>query len=70
MLFTVSSIVDVASVLLFVLAPLTVYQKAKLKELGGMRGQINEMRMSVNEFSAENEKLTQNIDNLATEVNE
>ena len=70
MVFTVSSIVDVASICLFGLAPLVVFQKAKLHKLGGLRGQINEMRMSVNTFNAENNKLTKSIDGLQAEANE
>ena len=45
MIFTVSSIVNVASVSLFALGPLVVYQKIKLHGLGGLRAQITKMKM-------------------------
>ena len=44
MVVTTSFLVDVASVTLFALAPYAVYQKYQLAELGGMRGQMNDLR--------------------------
>lgn len=44
MVMTASVLVDVASITLFALAPYAVYQKYQLAELGGMRGQMNDLR--------------------------
>jgi uncharacterized protein YlxW (UPF0749 family) len=68
MALTVDIMVDIASISCMCLAPYAVYQKKQLKALGGMRGQQNELRQSVNTFHAENQKLEQNVTNLQQSV--
>jgi hypothetical protein len=51
-------------------APLAAYQKFKLNQLGGMRGQQNQLRASVNVMTSENNKLSQNISVLEASLTE
>jgi hypothetical protein len=51
-------------------APLAAYQKFKLNQLGGMRGQQNQLRASVNVMTSENNKLSQHISVLEASLNE
>jgi hypothetical protein len=62
-------IVDAASYMTMGMAPYCAYQKRSLKELGGMRGQQNQLRQNVNELQTENNKLTGSIDQLESSVN-
>ncbi|KAG7343426.1 hypothetical protein IV203_021371 [Nitzschia inconspicua] len=57
MVLTVSTIVDVACVCLFVVAPTVVVQKMKLRKLGTLRNQQNKLRIEVNKFAEQNEHL-------------
>jgi hypothetical protein len=59
MAMTVSTVVNIACSCLFVVAPVIVIQKAKLRKLGTLRGQHNLLRLEVNAFSAQNERLKQ-----------
>ena len=51
-----------------VAAPYAAYQKRQLNELGGFRGQANELREHVNELHRQNDILTGNIDRLEGNV--
>lgn len=70
MVVTASVVVDVACVCLFVVTPIAVVQKVVLNKLGTMRHQQNELRESVNLFSAENFRLTGNVSQLNSQVTE
>jgi hypothetical protein len=61
-------LVDIASLTLILFAPYVVYQKWQLALLGGLRGQQNRLRNSVNRLSTENGTLTRSIDDLETHV--
>ena len=63
MYLTVSAIVDLSSASLFVIAPIVVVQKAKLRKLGTLRQAQNDLRAQVNRLSMEIENLKlQNIE--------
>ena len=68
MMMTQGYLVDVASVMTMGLAPYCVYQKRELKELGGLRGQQNELRQHVNSLQVENNTLAASIDTLEVNV--
>ena len=68
--FTDPIIVDIASGFLVVFAPYVSIQKRQIAELGGFRNQMNELRGKVNEFMGENVKLTHNVRELKSEVDE
>jgi len=68
MLITTGWVVTTASVLLLAFGPLIMVQKCKLNSLGGMRGQLNMLRASANEFSAENDKLHGSVNVLEGQV--
>ena len=68
MVLTTSYIVDVACVCLYVVAPIAVIQKVKLSKLGSLRTQQNKLRNNVNDFSAENSRLSSNVEMLNVEV--
>uniref|UniRef100_A0A7S3LGH9 Uncharacterized protein n=1 Tax=Amphora coffeiformis TaxID=265554 RepID=A0A7S3LGH9_9STRA len=61
-------LVDMASFITIILAPLVFWQKMQLNALGGMRGQINEMRATVNRLKVENSKLEDANTQLQTQV--
>lgn len=65
---TTNVVVDIACVCLFIVAPIAVVQKVALDKLGTMRYQQNELRASVNEFAAENSRLTANVSSLNSQV--
>ena len=68
MVLTTSYIVDIACVCLYVVAPIAVIQKVKLSKLGSLRTQQNKLRSNVNEFTAENTRLSSNVEMLNVEV--
>jgi hypothetical protein len=63
-------IVDAASYLTMGISPYCAYQKRNLTELGGLRGQHNQLRQNVNELQTENHTLTKSIDQLESNVNQ
>jgi hypothetical protein len=67
---TEGHIVDAASYLTMGIAPYCAYQKRNLTELGGLRGQHNQLRQNVNELQTENHTLTKSIDQLESNVNQ
>jgi len=66
---TEGHIADAASFSTFALAPYAAYQKRQLKDLGGLRGQHNALRETVNGLTAQNNILDGSIDTLALQVN-
>jgi len=70
LVMVMAHLVDFMSLLLLVLSPLVFWQKTKLKELGGMRGQQNALREKVNTLTVENNKLTDSIDTMESQVGE
>jgi len=62
---TEGHIADAASFSTFALAPYAAYQKRQLKDLGGLRGQHNALRETVNGLTAQNNILDGSIDTLA-----
>lgn len=58
MILLQGQLIDIACLATVVLAPLVVYQKMQLNELGGMRAQQNALRHSVNRLTTENGKLS------------
>jgi hypothetical protein len=63
-----AQLVDLASITLMLFAPYVAYQKWQLASLGGLRGQQNRLRSSVNRLSTENGTLTRSVDHLETQV--
>jgi len=61
-------LVDLASVMLMLISPVVFYQKHLLRELGGLRGQQNRLRRSVNKFMVENAKLSNSVTELEGHV--
>jgi hypothetical protein len=61
-------LLDLASLGTMLLAPLVFWQKMQLKALGGLRGQVNDMRQMVNRLTVEINGLTGANDALATQV--
>ena len=68
MVLTEGHIVDAACYSTCLCAPLIAYQKRSLNSMGGLRGQQNILRESVNEMSAENDKLQGSIERLSETV--
>lgn len=68
MAVTTGTLVDVASVCSFGMLPLVAIQKRRIKSMGGMRGQTNELRHSVNRISEENNVLHSSLSGLELEV--
>ena len=58
------------SVMTMTMTPFCAYQKRELNELGGMRGQQNQLRQSVNQLQTENNILTTSVDQLELNVNQ
>lgn len=63
-------LVDVACVLLVLLAPFAGWQKIKLRKLGGMRGQLNNLRSSTNRLTIENRELHVSLNRLTATTTE
>jgi len=63
-------LIDMASFITIILAPLVFWQKMQLNALGNMRGQINEMRSTVNRLKVENSKLEDANTQLESQVDE
>lgn len=61
-------LIDIASLGTIILAPLVFWQKMQLVALGGMRGQVNEMRSEVNRLQVENCKLVEANTELEKQV--
>jgi len=59
---------DVSSLATTAFTPYVVYQKSALAELGSFRQQQNELRNTVNGLAEENNKLTENVNQLGTSV--
>lgn len=70
MVLTNGLVVDAASVMTMTMTPFCAYQKRELNELGGMRGQQNQLRQSVNQLQTENNILTTSVDQLELNVNQ
>jgi hypothetical protein len=68
LVLTDGHLVDAASYTTVGLAPYAAYQKHQLQQLGGMRGQQNQLRSSVNELQEQNNILTLSLDKLDTQV--
>lgn len=63
-----AQLVDLASLTLILFAPYCLYQKWQLASLGGLRGQQNRLRNSVNRLSEQNGTLKRSLDHLETQV--
>jgi hypothetical protein len=61
-------LLDISAFCTIVLAPLVFWQKIQLKKLGGMRGQQNALRASVNRLTVENGKLAEANNQLEGQV--
>lgn len=70
MVMTDGHTVDAASLLTMTMTPFSAYQKRELNELGGMRGQQNQLRQSVNQLHTENNILASSVDQLEVNVNQ
>mmetsp|Transcript_24117 Transcript_24117/g.39909 ORF Transcript_24117/g.39909 Transcript_24117/m.39909 type:complete len:269 (-) Transcript_24117:1065-1871(-) len=68
LVLTTGHLVDAASYTTVGLAPLAAYQKHQLQKLGGMRGQQNQLRSSVNDLQEQNNILTTSLDKLDVQV--
>ena len=68
MILTEGHVVTTACLSTMVLAPYAALQKRELKGLGGMRGQQNELRASVNTMSQENNILHGSITKMETQI--
>mmetsp|Transcript_1641 Transcript_1641/g.2354 ORF Transcript_1641/g.2354 Transcript_1641/m.2354 type:complete len:405 (-) Transcript_1641:52-1266(-) len=68
MFLVVAHVVDFSSLIMMGIAPLVFWQKTKLQQLGGMRGQQNLLRDKVNALTMENGKLTASIDEMEVQV--
>eukprot|EP00525_Craspedostauros_australis_P003712 CAMPEP_0198116606 /NCGR_PEP_ID=MMETSP1442-20131203/13488_1 /TAXON_ID= /ORGANISM="Craspedostauros australis, Strain CCMP3328" /LENGTH=272 /DNA_ID=CAMNT_0043774471 /DNA_START=344 /DNA_END=1162 /DNA_ORIENTATION=- len=66
----INPVTTAGSVFLLAFSPYIMYQKCQLDALGGMRGQINMLRNSANEFHAENDKLSGSVDVLEGQVSD
>jgi hypothetical protein len=63
-----AQLVSIASLTLMLFAPYVAYQKWQLASLGGLRGQQNRLRHSVNRLSTENGTLTRSMNILEAQV--
>jgi len=70
MVLTVSTVVDVACGCLFIVSPVVIVQKYKLRKLGTLRQEQNELRNEVNKLSAEMDSLKQQNIELSNEATE
>lgn len=61
---------DVAGVFVCIFAPYMMYQKALLRNLGTLRGQINFLRNQINHFATQNEYLKGNVNRLSGSVDD
>lgn len=61
---------DVASCCVAILAPIVIIQKQGLRNLGGLRGQQNQLRENVKTLKVENTTLSSNVDALTKHVKE
>lgn len=68
MVLTQGHVVDIASLSTMLLAPYAAFQKRQLKNLGGMRGQQNELRANVNFLYQQNNILYHSINKLGVQV--
>jgi hypothetical protein len=68
MLLTEGHVVNTSCLLTMLLAPYAAIQKRTLRGLGGMRGQQNQLRSSVNAISEQNRILHNSVEKLETEV--
>ena len=63
-------LVDLASLTLILIAPLAAWQKHLLRKLGGMRGQLNDLRNSTNRLTVENRELHVSVNRLTNAAEE
>ena len=68
MWWTVPLIIDIAGAFIIFFAPYIAIQKRQLLKLGTFRSQLNEMRMKVNNFMVQNDRLTKTITGLKGSV--
>lgn len=68
MFFTEGHVVNTACLFTMLLAPYAAIQKRTLRGLGGMRGQQNQLRTSVNTLSDQNRILHNSVEKLETQV--